>query len=187
MELNEGQLYHIYNRGNNKQPIFYSKENFNLFLRKMRVHLLKRARILAYCLMPNHFHWLVYIHNNDEKNVSGSLNKEIGILLRSYTQAINKRYHRTGSLFQQKTKALELSNRNYALTCFHYIHQNPIKANLVDNMGEWIFSSYPDYAGIRNGSLIDKEFAYRYLEIKKEHFIQESKQAIDPQSIKNIY
>jgi len=135
MEFHQGQLYHIYNRGNNKQRIFYSKENYTFFLRKMRDHLLKKAQILAYCLITNHFHWLAYI-NKTRKNMSRSLNKDIGILLRSYTQAINKRYLRTGSLFRQNTKAIELSNRSYARTCFHYIHQNPLRANLVNKMSE---------------------------------------------------
>ena len=185
MELLQGQLYHIYNRGNNKQPIFYSKENYSFFLMKMRNHLLKKAQILAYCLMPNHFHWLAYT-NKTWKNMAGSLNKDIGILLRSYTQAINKRYQRTGSLFQQKTKAIELSKRSYARTCFHYIHQNPLRANLVNKMPEWPFSSYPDYAGMRNGSLINKKLAYRHLGISQERFIHESKQALDPQKVEQI-
>ena len=118
--------------------------------------------------------------------MAGSLNKDIGILLRSYTQAINKRYQRTGSLFQQNTKAIELSNKSYAQTCFHYIHQNPLRANLVNKMSEWPFSSYPDYAGMRNGSLIEKKLAYRHLGISQKRFIQESKQALDPQKVEQI-
>ncbi|PAU93878.1 transposase [Aliifodinibius salipaludis] len=186
MEFKQGKIYHTYNRGNNKQLIFCSTENYLFFLRKMRNHILPEARILAYCLMPNHFHWLVHIQNkyNQESN---SLNKEIGILLRSYTQAINKRFSRTGSLFQQGTNAVEINSQIYALTCFHYIHQNPVKANLVNQMEKWPFSSFPDYAGIRDGSLVNKKFAYQYLDIAPESFVAESKKAIDPKIIKNLY
>lgn len=155
MEFQRGELYHIYNRGNNRQPIFYSTENYLFFLRKMRTHILPEARILAYCLMPNHFHWLIHTQNNYNQE-SNSLNMEIGILLRSYTQAINKRFSRTGFLFQQGTNAVEINSQIYAKTCFHYIHQNPVTANLVTQMGKWLFSSFPDYAQKRNGSLVDR-------------------------------
>jgi putative transposase len=186
MELHQGRFYHIYNRGNNKQPIFYTAENYLFFLRKMRTHILARAHFLAYCLMPNHLHWLVHIRNGDTQDYS-SINKEIGILLRSYAQAINKCLCRTGSLFQQRTKAVEIDSKFYALTCFHYIHQNPVKANLVTQMGKWDFSSYPDYAGKRNGTIIDKKFTYLHLDITPESFVKGSKRAIDPTIIKKLY
>jgi hypothetical protein len=136
--------------------------------------------------MPNHFHWLIHIKNKDNY-ITNSVNQEIGILLSSYAQAINKRFNRSGSLFQQKTKGVEIESQEYAQTCFYYIHQNPLKAKLVKKISDWPFSSYPDYAGIRNGSLIDKEFTFNHLDISSEHFIEESKQAINPHKIKNIY
>jgi putative transposase len=80
----------------------------------------------------------------------------------------NKQEERTGSLFQQKTKSKELKNQNQALVCFNYIHFNPVKAKLVLNMEDWSFSSYPDYCGIRDGSLVKKSLAYQFLDIPKE-------------------
>lgn len=56
------QIYHIYNQGNNKQKIYYSDENYIFFLRKIKKHILPFADILAWCLMPNHFHLMVYVH-----------------------------------------------------------------------------------------------------------------------------
>ena len=61
MPYEPNRIYHIYNQGNNKQPIFCKEEHYLLFLRKMRHHILPNVDFLAYCLMPNHFHWLVYV------------------------------------------------------------------------------------------------------------------------------
>lgn len=61
MHFETGDIYHIYNQGNNRQRIFFDRENYLFFLRKMREHLLPHVNILAYCLMPNHFHWMVEI------------------------------------------------------------------------------------------------------------------------------
>ncbi len=59
MYFEKNLIYHVYNQGNNSQPIFFERENYLFFLRKMRKHLLPHADILCYCLMPNHFHWLL--------------------------------------------------------------------------------------------------------------------------------
>ena len=60
MKYEPNQIYHLYNQGNNKEPIFFNKENYLFFLQKMRKHLHPYVDILCYCLMPNHFHWLIY-------------------------------------------------------------------------------------------------------------------------------
>ena len=103
-------FYHIYNRGNQKQVVFFSPENYNFFVRKMGRFIATRCDLLSYCLMPNHFHML--IHTNelsilrcDEKHMSmQNLSKGIRLLLSSYTKAVNKKMNLTGHLFQQKTK-----------------------------------------------------------------------------------
>lgn len=96
------------------------------------------------------------------------LTRSIAILVSSYAKAINKQQRRTGSLFQQKTKAkllTESKNTDYPFICFHYIHQNPLKAGLVKQLEDWEFSSFRDYAGLRNGALVDKASACRFLDI----------------------
>jgi len=111
----------------------------------------------------------------------------IAILLRSYAQAINNQEGRSGSLFQSKTKAKKLSDGRgfYGLTCFHYIHQNPVKAELVQHLKDWEFSSYRDYAGIRNGTLINKKMCFDGFSFKdKSHFRECSQQALDQEIIK---
>lgn len=155
--------------------------------------------ILAYCLMPNHFHLLVYLPEKTKNSqtthrvasshpmgathpdiISKPISDAIAIILRSYTQAINKRFNRTGSLFQSRTKSKNTLDFDvsYPFTCFHYIHQNPVKSNLVNDMADWEFSSYRDYSGHRNGSLCNKTLANELLEIPidVEKFVSQSKE-----------
>ena len=108
-------IYHVYNQGNNRQPIYFNNENYLYFLRKTRLLISPHVHFLAYCLMPNHFHWLItakeeaceWISFDAESNAQPrqKLNHQINILLRSYTRAINNQENRTGSLFRQHTKA----------------------------------------------------------------------------------
>jgi len=109
-----------------------------------------------------------------------SLNDSIGIMLRSYTRAINIQEHRTGNLFREETKAICLNEINgissnwytsfgvtfmnvqifefqYLNVCFRYIHNNPVKSGLVENSEDWEFSSYAELKELRNGDLINKK------------------------------
>jgi len=128
MDFEKGHLYHNYNQGNNRQRIFFSRENYLFFLTKIREHVLPHADVLAWCLMPNHFHLMVYVgqvevvqgnevqdtgatdgvtpsHPVSKNPKKRNLNDSIAILLRSYTRAINKQENRSGALFREGTKA----------------------------------------------------------------------------------
>lgn len=205
----EGHIYHIYNQGNNRQRIFFERENYLFFLKKMREYLLPYCDVIAYCLMPNHFHWMVEVKeveievdnthrvfthgvtrshpvSRQPESKFQSLNDSIAILLRSYTRAINKQMNRSGNLFREATKAecLTYSNRispsffntafgtrinthhpedSYPQICFDYIHQNPVNAGLVQKAEDWEFSSFRDYQGLRNGTLVNKECGVKYV------------------------
>jgi putative transposase len=161
-----GHFYHIYNRGNNSQKVFFNRENYLFFLRKMKKHISPFGSIISWCLMPNHFHLVVYvihdeieIENNDliykdsKKLKIQTLNQSLGVLLSSYTRAIQKQERITGSLFQKRTKAklifdevkiepsywntafgtqINISEKNsYLETLVEYIHQNPVYSGLV--------------------------------------------------------
>ncbi len=168
MKLNPQEIYHVYNRGNNRQRLFYEKENYFLFLHKLKQYISPHCDILAYCLMPNHFHLLV--HANDktivpflkENDLSGfhetnpyvfmtCFSHGMKMLLSSYAKAINKRHNRSGSLFRQNTKSKRTSSdqftMDYTLWCFIYIHNNPYVAGLTDSPEQWDFSSYKEYIG----------------------------------------
>ena len=194
MQFEAGHIYHIYNQGNNRQPIFFEREHYLFFLQKMRAYLLPFCDILSYCLMPNHFHLMVEVKStgsggatlsrtptiNPTSSPSDSLNKSIGILLASYTRAINKQQNRSGSLFRSKTKAECITKpegitpsfyrtsvgtiinthhieTHYPQVCFNYIHQNPVKAGFVNQAEGWEFSSCRDVCGMRHGTFIAKE------------------------------
>lgn len=202
MEFIGGRLYHVYNQGNNRQRIFYSKENYLFFLEKMRVHLLKHCELLAWCLMPNHFHWMINIPEDycqeitDFENKSNlqPINKEISILLSSYTNAINKSYSRTGSLFRKRTKAKCLNVPNlrddyYPLVCLLYIHQNPLASGLSDSLEGWPFSSYRDYAGVRTGNICNLDLAHKLLDLPddEQKFRQFSYQALNEKAVENLF
>ena len=164
MNLHPGHLHHFYNRGNNSEQVFYTPDHYHYFLRKVRAHLLPAGQLVAYCLMHTHFHLLFEPAETDE---AGSLTRAaFGTLLDSYAQGINKEWGRTGSLFQKRTKAKLLEARatpHYALACLHYIHQNPLRTGLATQLAEWPYSSYRDYAGLRNGTLCALDYGRQLL------------------------
>jgi len=200
MYFEKDNIYHIYNRGNNRVKIFYNDENYIFFLKKIRKHIFPFCEILAYCLMPNHFHFLIVtnektiqtvIKANQERNI---FCEGIRIVLSAYSQAINKQENRVGSLFSKNTKAkllksvLNRSNSlDYVFTCFQYIHQNPVRYGLVKKMEDWQYSSFVDYCGFRNGSLCNQKLAYELINFDKENFYNQSYIAIEEQKLKNIW
>ena len=186
MEFRSNTLYQVYNRGNNAQKIFFNYGNYIYFLKKINDHLLKHCDLLAYCLIPNHFHFLIASKENIQDN---SINKAIQIILSSYSQAINKQENRTGSLFQQHTKAKSLENNTqHAEICFHYIHQNPLRAGLVRAIENWEFSSAKSYALTRNDKICNLEKARLLLNIPENgsEFLKLSNQVIEKEYLDKI-
>lgn len=184
MDFYKGQIFHIYNQGNNKGKIFFNEENYLYFIRKMREFILPYADIMAYCLMPNHFHILVYVNHLEIEISKGKIrtfNKSLGIMLMSYTNGVNKQQGMTGSLLRQNTKiedgwvddiiTADGKNRkmlfspenHYGRVCFDYIHKNPVKAGLVIKEEDWKYSSAIDYSGLRGGTLCNKELTRQLL------------------------
>lgn len=186
MKFESNTLYHVYNKGNNGQKIFFNYGNHLYFLKKIQDHLLKHCDLLAYCLMPNHFHFLIESKENIKDD---SINKAIQTILSSYTQAINKQENRTGSLFQQHTKAKSLENTTlYAEVCFHYIHQNPLRAGLVRAIENWEFSSVKSYAGIREDKICNLERGRQLFNIPENGvvFLKLSNQIIEKEYLEKI-
>ncbi len=203
MQFEPNHIYHIYNRGNNSQKVFFNREHYLFLLQKIKTFVTPFADILAWCLMPNHFHIMVYVNVAEIEIIENfisegftlsetltkykqrTFNDSIGIMLRSYSRAIQKQQKITGSLFQKTSKAVCLTEvsgvtpawfqsqygtiiniidpeKEYPQVCFNYIHQNPVNAGLVKNSNDWEFSSFQDYSGIRNGKLINRRRAEEF-------------------------
>jgi putative transposase len=134
-DLNE--FYHIYNRGNTKEHIFFEPENYDFFLRQFFKYIpLALAEIQAFCLMPNHYHFLVRFLG--ETDISTRM-KYFGI---SYTKAINNRYKRTGHLFEGRFKINLVDSDEYLLHLSRSNHLTPLVAKLVCKAEDWMYSSY---------------------------------------------
>jgi putative transposase len=181
MHFEEGNIYHVYNMGNNSAKIFFSNDNYLFFLQKIRKEIKPICEILAYCLMPNHFHLMIMATSKScEKNKQGFqfLSRKLRTILSSYSQAINKQNNTSGSLFRQKTKAKNLYEfftyptikEDYTRTCFFYIQNNPVKANLVKSATEWEYSSFLDFCDLRNGTLCNKKTCVGNSWIRKRKF-----------------
>lgn len=147
------QYYHIYNRGCNRENIFNSDENYRFFLRKAKKYFQEyNIDVIAYCLMPNHFHFL--LRQNGETSLSECIQK----IFLSYTKAFNKMYNRSGTLFEDRFKSIHVADEGYILHLCRYIHRNPLEAHLVKDVTKWEFSNYLEWINRRKGSLVDREF-----------------------------
>ena len=174
MKFLPSKIYHLYNQGNNKEMIFSSPTDYYSFLIKMRKHVLPVCELLAYSLMPNHFHLVIQTTLKSCEPVrlgyltSNRLSNAIRLLLSQYCQDFNKANNRSGSLFRQKTKGKclsELKNKDAALLCVNYIHNNASTAGLVPKSADWPYCSLRDYLGVRNGTLCNKNLAFDLLGI----------------------
>jgi len=158
MEIKEpilhGNYYHIYNRGNNGIDIFLEAENYYHFLRLYAKYIDPIAQTFAWCLLKNHFHILVRIREKTEIKVHELTyttteqpkvidpSKQFSHLFNAYTQAINKRHHRTGSLFETTFERKLVSSEAYFKQLIFYIHNNPVHHGFVKQMSLYPWSSY---------------------------------------------
>ena len=141
-----GNFYHIYNRGNNGIDIFFENENYEHFLRLYQKYIDPIAETYAWCLLKNHFHVLIYVKSESEinetefmystvekaKRIDCSL--QFSHFFNAYTQAINKRHKRTGSLFEKPFKRKLITSQDYLSKMIYYIHNNPVKHGFKERM-----------------------------------------------------
>lgn len=185
----ENSFYHIYNRGVEKRKIFKDTQDFKVFHKYLKDHLLdpvnsnllphqfsvrgksfkgiprqpknyaKEIELIAYSLMPNHFHLLI------KQNEKKSIEKFMRSLATRYSMYFNKKYNRVGKLFQGRYKACLITQDSYLLHLTRYIHLNP--SEFTSNLEE-AFSSYADYLGIRKTKLVKPEFVLKFFEQAKK-------------------
>lgn len=179
-------FYHIFNRGVNGQKVFANNHNFEFFLTKAKLYLLDYFDVYGYCLMDNHFHFLLRakpLNNNETKksNKTGFhsddqiYSKQIGKLISSYTQAFNKVENRHGPLFESPFKRKKIKSEEYLINCLIYIHQNSLELGV--KLEDYKFSSYRAIIG-NKVSDIKKDEVIEYFDTV-ENFIICHKKIVD--------
>ncbi len=151
------QIYHIYNRGVDGMRIFARSENYVYLLRKVKrlvgdVHI----RVLAYCLRPNHYHFV--LRQEDQVPISTFIQR----LFQSYTQAFNKEQGRRGPLCEGRFRHVHVDRDEYVVHLCRYVHLNPVAAGLVAPPSDWPYSNYLEWIEARPGTLVDRSFIRQY-------------------------
>ena len=157
--IESGAIYHIFNRGNNKENIFIENKNYYYFLEQLKKYVLPVADIYAYCLLKNHFHLLIRIKDEEDLPEKFKIKPHLAFsnFFNSYTKSINKMYGRTGSLFEEHLKRKRVENKDYLIQLVAYIHLNPVKHNFTKNYQDYKFSSFQAYISDKPTE-IDKNF-----------------------------
>ena len=141
--------YHVYNRGVNHGLIFLEDDNYRFFLCRLKQYAAEAsAEIVAYCLMPTHYHLLV-------RPRGGELSSLMHRLGMSYANALNKRLHRVGPLFQGRFQAKLVARDAYLLHLSRYIHLNPVAAGLAARAHDWPHSSYIEFIDPKARTLVN--------------------------------
>ena len=158
----ESGIYHIMLRGINQQQIFQDEEDNQKFIEILtKCKAISEYQLFAYCLMGNHVHILL----KEGKETLELIFKRIGS---RYAYWYNTKYQRVGHLFQDRFKSEPVETDEYFLTVMRYIHQNPVKANLVKNCKDYPYSSYDEYQ--KKATVIDVDFVFKM--ISKEEFVR---------------
>lgn len=184
--LATGQIYHIFNRGVNKNDIFFSEKNYKRFLttaihyknflhkftassvsdtvsEKLRKMEKPKIQILTYCLMPNHFHFLI------KQLEEGGITWFMQHLSSSYVHYLNIKHDRVGSLFQGPFKNVLIDSDEQLLHVSRYIHLNPLVSNLTTDLKSYTWSSYSSYISDYNDNLSEPEFILENFKSKKDY------------------
>jgi hypothetical protein len=147
-----GMIYHIYNRGTNGEDLFVTPQAYAAFLKLYTRYIIPVAETYAYCLLRNHFHFIIRIRMPEEQRSSAvsrrkpshelSPSRQFALLFGSYAQIINDRYDRTGSLFEHPFRRIPVESERYLYQLVIYIHRNPQHHGFVDDFRRWPFSSF---------------------------------------------
>lgn len=145
----EGKYFHIYNRGINGEDLFKERKNYFFFLEQYKFYCADVFETLAYCLLKNHFHLLVYVKENImvPRRIGDGLfrlkaSTQLGHFFNPYAQSINKAFDRTGSLFESPFERKLVDDENYLMAMIHYCNLNAVHHRFVKDIKDWEFSSY---------------------------------------------
>jgi len=141
--LKPSYFYHFYNRGNNHENIFIEEDNYVYFLSLVKKYIIQIADIYSYCLLPNHFHFIIRIKDVEDLTVKQKekIHQPISNLFNAYTKAFNKKYHRSGSLFQKHPKRVIIDDDEYLKNLIIYVNTNSSHHEIEDYLS-YKYSSY---------------------------------------------
>ncbi len=164
--LFEDKFYHIYNHAVGRENLFKTKSDYILFLKKYEAHASSYFDIYAYCLMPNHFHFLIKVKPRIElltlgykesENIHNFLSQKLGNFFNSYTKSYNIHYSRRGRLFNESFQRIAIDTEMYLCKLIIYIHLNPVNHGFVEKPEEWDYSSFKNiYHNIKSKKEYDK-------------------------------
>lgn len=183
-----GVYYHIYNRGNRKQQTFLQNRDYERFLEKIITYKKKfPVKISAYCLMPNHFHFLL------QQLATNSISRFLSDLCNSHSKYFNIKYETVGSLFQGRFKEKRVDRDEYLIHLSRYIHLNPVELfsfvdseTMVNQLLAYQWSSLPLYLSGTSDEIADPQPILQYFSKKdpaadyKEFIISQIKLRVDP-------
>ncbi|MDP8315726.1 MAG: transposase [Candidatus Celaenobacter antarcticus] len=139
-EFVEGAIFHIYNKTMKSLKLFYNDSDYRSFLEYFsKFYKNYPCTIFAYCLMPNHFHFL--IRQDSRRPIYELLNHSLS----SYVRHLNSKLQRKGPLFQSKLQHVRVKDEKYLFQLVMYIHNNPRKAGLVNDLMDWKYSNYSNF------------------------------------------
>lgn len=150
-----GFAHHVIQRGNNRQAIFKDKADFEFMLQLLLEYCRSfKVDVHAYVLMDNHFHLLLTPHSD---NGLPQMMQAVG---RRYVQYFNRRHGRTGTLWEGRYRSTVVQTERYLLACMVYIDLNPVRAGMVGQASDWLWSSYGSNAGMRQDRLLTPHALY---------------------------
>jgi putative transposase len=131
-----GFIYHVLNRGNGRRNVFHQDDDFAAFVSLMReAHEKVPMRLTGYCLMTNHFHLLLWPHED------GDLSRWMQWLMTSHVRRYHRHYKGSGHVWQGRFKAFPVQSDEHYLTVLRYVERNPLRANMVQRSQDWEWSS----------------------------------------------
>jgi putative transposase len=153
----DGLVYHVINRGNNRQPVFDSEGDYLAFLKAVAdLKQRKPFDLYGYCLMSNHIHLLIRPRQH-------SISRIVQSLLVSHTQRYH-RFHRSGGhVWQGRFKSPVIQDDDHLLTVLRYIEANPLRAGIVEQAGDYPWSSFACHGQGRSDPLLDAVVPYEAL------------------------
>lgn len=174
------RYYHIYNRGNNKDKLFYHSGDYLFFLGKYKEYVSPFAETFAFCLLPNHFHFL--IKTRDELSGSKSaVPNQLRKLFICYTLRINFMQKRTGGLFTKNYQRIEIQDEAYMTQLINYIHKNPVKHGVQNNWEAYLYSSYKIILSESKTNL-NREDVFHWFGGRQEFINYHNSDQIDPRT-----